>query len=194
MPHSMDSARQDLNALYADALTPDHFRKWRSGAAAVAVLNAYAVGEIRWRKSLGRPETMTLSEAFILEASQEQWMQVPSDPGTVKFDRMLTSRHASWWDGKDDDEHWRVAFLVGGLVSGQTVDPANNLYTHIVPSLKGASPWTHPGGSVGISTSGYRIVDPPGAHFVKGTEIVHLAFEVVIRPWWRFDSDGIGNP
>lgn len=192
MPHVTDSVREDLNALYGDGLTPSHFRKWVTSTSAVPLLlSAYAVGEIRWRTSLGRPATLTLSEGFNLEASQEQWMKVASDPGTRKFDRMLLARSASWWDGKADDEYWRVQFLVGCLVTGETTDPGNNLYTHIVPSLRHVS-WTHDGTIVAMS--GYRAINPQGAHFVKGPKMAYLAFEVVTQPWWRFDSDGIGQP
>jgi hypothetical protein len=195
LQRSSDLTRDALNVLYGDVVTPDRFREWkRSEVSSVALLDNYAVGEIHRVKSLGRPDTTTLSEGFAFEASQEQWVQTQTVPGTIKFERFPIPRRVSWWDGKSDDERWRVAFLLGGLVAGQTVDPEYNLYTHILPSLQRSVQWSNPGGEFGVATTGYRTIDPPAAHFVKNPGIVHVSFEVVLRPFWSFDRDGVGQP
>ena len=65
MPHIDDLAR--LNMLFSRVLFPQAAS--RSGRAEIVRntgtnLSQYAFGEIFWKKSLGRPNTATLSEAL----------------------------------------------------------------------------------------------------------------------------------
>lgn len=151
----------------------------------IEALDNYAAGEIFWSKAVGRPETNTLSEGFNLEASQETWLPKAVPPDGIKWERLPLPRNVTWWDGREDEDYWRVNFWVASLERGETTDPRYNLYTYILPTLVRTVRWTYPGGRFGIASQGRKTLEPPGAHFVKRLGVVRPAFEVVIKAWWN---------
>ena len=138
MPGLDSVARDSLKVLFSDIVSANRFRKWKASTEGGAGLfSQYALGEIFWKKSIGRPKTVLLRDGFSIDASHEIWELVPVGSAAA-WERLLAPCAASWWDGKDDNDYWRVPFMIGKIPSGRTLDndPLHFLYAHIVPSLQ----------------------------------------------------------
>ena len=133
-----DIATDGLRALLSDVVSADRFRHWKTtDASGAGFFSEHAFGEIFWEKSIGRPSTVSLRDGFTIDASREEWVLVPVNGAAVTWKRLELPCAASWWDGKDDSDYWRVPFMIGKIPSGRTHDnrPEHFLHTHIVPSL-----------------------------------------------------------
>jgi hypothetical protein len=178
-----------VKELFADVVSAERFIDWkRTFPSAADFLRDYVLGEIFWRKAIGRPTSAMLRDGVHLDASHEIWLLVPVD-GQPTWERINLPVAASWWDGNDDEEYWRVPFLVGPVESGITnnPDPENFLFTHIVPSLNPAVRWTRPLGAI----PGVKSFKPASAVFVKPEGAVSISFEIVVTPFVFFDEGGV---
>ena len=185
MPKFEDVARRSVNTLFSDIVSADRFTKWRAGieVGVVDKLSQYAFGEIFWKKSLGRPNTPTLSEGVTVESWRVEMVLVGDIAGAARWQPLRVPYSPSWWDGKSDGEYWRVSYMVPNLTVGVTADglPEHFENTYIVPQLKRDIPWKIPGGRFGIGSLGLRALEPPGVTFVKREESVRFSFEVVLK-------------
>jgi hypothetical protein len=182
MPDIYDLARESVGTLFSDVVSADRFKKWRAGVkeGVADKLSQYAFGEIFWKKSLGHPNTLKLSEAVTVEAwhIEEKNVGSPDAPIWKPVSRLY---YPSWWDGKDDGEYWRVSYMVPNLKVGLSVDGEHDTKTYIAPQLKFDIPWNIPGGRFGIGNIGFRALEPPQVAFVKTEKSVHFSFEVVLK-------------
>ncbi len=182
-----------LNDVYDGPLTSERFRSWKREVDVRPLgLADYAIGRITWPKRIGRPETATLSEGFVLTAFNEQWIRVPVSPTAFQWERWAAPRTVSWWDAPGDEASWSIAFIVGGLTDGHLGDPRKDLYSGVIPALRDVR-WTPPL-QFAVSLPGLRTLSPPSAIFIKGPTTVYLHFEVKLLPPWSFDDDGVGAP
>ena len=183
MPRFDDLAR--LNMLFSDVVSANRFKKWKAEIVRNTGTNLfqYAFGQIFWKKSLGRPNTATLSEGLEVEAWRVEMHLVGDVGGAAQWKPIRVPCSPSWWDGKDDGKYWRVPYMVPNLTEGASNDglPEHSTYTHIVPHLKQSTAWTIPGGRFGIGSAGLRAFEPPGVAFIKNKGPVYFAFEVVLR-------------
>src|SRR4051812_34924508 len=102
-----DHAVATNGPLISSSLSHDQLSKWRNGNEDIAeISNEWIIGEIFWRKAIGRPNTLTLSAAFSISAWTDTDPQAEDSPLPYK------PRLVELWDAKDDGEFWRVAFRV----------------------------------------------------------------------------------
>ena len=177
-----DFVSDSLNVLYSDVVSSNRFRNWKAtDPSAAGIFSEYALGEIFWKKSIGRPRSVPLRDGFTIAASHEMWLLNSVNGAPPTWERKNQPCASSWWDGKDDSDYWRVPFLIGRIPSGRTNDnnPQHFLYTHIVPSLDRSIAWSMPGGVAGIGALGFQDPSPTSAHFIKEEGAVHLSFEVL---------------
>ena len=183
MPHFDDLAR--LNTLFSDVVSANRFKKWKAEIVrdTGTNLSQYAFGQIFWKKSLGRPNTATLSEGIVVEAWRDEMHLVGAIGGAAHWEVLRVPCVPSWWDGKDDGKYWRVPYMVPNLTEGASNDglPEHSTYTHIVPHLKPSTAWTVPGGRFGIGSAGLRAFEPPGVAFIKQKGPVYFPFEIVLK-------------
>jgi len=183
MPHFDDLAR--FSTLFSDVVSPNRFKKWKAEIVRDVGhnLSRYAFGEIFWKKSLGRPNTATLSEGFAVEAWRDEMHLVGDVGGSGRWELLRVPCFPSWWDGKDDGKYWRVPYMVPNLTEGASNDglPEHSTYTYIVPHLKPGTAWAIPGGRFGIGSAGLRAVEPPRVAFIKKKGPVYFPFEVVLK-------------
>jgi hypothetical protein len=185
MPDLYDLARESVATLFSDVVSADRFKKWRAGVkeGVADKLSQYAFGEIFWKKSLGHPNTMKLSEAVTVEAWSIEEKNVGPPDGAQIWKPFRSPHYPSWWDGKYNGEYWRVSYMVPNLTVGLSVDgnPEHYTKTYIAPQLKFDIPWNVPGGRFGRGNIGFRTLEPPYVVFVKKEESVHFSFEVVLK-------------
>lgn len=181
----LDIARESMGVLISDAMTKDKFVKWRNDLAESAgrILGRYAFGEIFWRKSLGRPTSARLSDAFTIEAWRDDPQLVGHIGGAAEWIPLRFPYSPSLWDGKDDGEYWRVAYSIANLANGETMDgnPEHFTHTHIVPHFAKGVAWDAPGGLQARLMVGMKTFEPSGVSFVKTDGPVHFSFEIVRR-------------
>jgi hypothetical protein len=151
------------------------------------VLDKCILGEIYWRKSMGRPSTQKLCEAFSLEVWTDE--PIARDPlnrsGTTET--FHHQRMTKIWDGIDDAEFWRVSFQVAEVDPGHveiTLDIGQDSYdniTYIVPGFKNVS-WNGPGPIVeteGSIARPYRVFVPYEITLVKSKVVDHRSIQIV---------------
>ena len=182
MPNKFDQARESVSALFSDIISAERFKIWRAKSPTL-VLKSYVLGEIFWRKSLGRPDTQKLSDAFTVEAWHEQFELYGLSGSLPEWQPMTVPNYPSWWDGKEDSEYWRVAYLVPDVPSGASNDNREEHFghAHIVPHLKTGVRWKGPDGKLIFGSGARRGFEPPAVVFVKTDESAHFSFEVVTR-------------
>lgn len=182
----LDMARESLGVLISDVVTKDRFVKWKEDLheSARETLGRYAFGEIFWRKSLGRPTSARLSDAFTIEAWRDDPQLGGDVGGAAKWFPVRLPYWPSLWDGKDDGEYWRVAYSIANLVNDHPAHGFSDQFTHthIVPHFAKGVTWDAPGGLHVRLMVGLRTLDPSGVSFVKKDGAVHFSFEVVHRP------------
>lgn len=182
----LDMARESLGVLISDVVTKDRFVKWKEDLheSARETLGRYAFGEIFWRKSLGRPTSARLSDAFTIEAWRDDPQLGGDVGGAAKWFPVRLPYWPSLWDGKDDGEYWRVAYSIANLVNDHPAHGFSDQFTHthIVPHFAKGVTWDAPGGLHVRLMVGLRTLDPSGVSFVKKDGPVHFSFEVVHRP------------
>jgi len=119
---------------------------WHSGGYDVVDLaSELIIGEIFWRKSIGRPRTSTLSEAFNVYA----W--TVTDPKGKDSPLPYVPRLVKLKDAKDDVQFWRVSYVVFGVEAGHHELPFDipsmpvswDDYTHVVPKFNNVQ-WEGP--------------------------------------------------
>jgi hypothetical protein len=177
-----DLALKSASVLFSSPITTDRFKSWatKNTPDIAGLVNSYAFGEIFWKKALGRPNTAKLSDGFVFDAWHDQqsldlktghWIHYG-----VPYVVMLS-------DGKDDEDYWRVVYMVPRLAMGNAADGLreHDEYTHFVPGLAKGIAWSTPGG-VFASGFGFRTLSPHQAVFVKGDQAVHYNFEVILQP------------
>lgn len=184
MPHIDDLVRESVHDLFTNGASRGPFNRWRDSVnpGIATALSEYAFGEIFWKKHLGRPSTLKLSDGFTMEAWRDDVVLVGDIGASARWQPLRVPYQPSLWDGQDDDEHWRVSFMVPGLKAGASVDglAEHSIYTHIVPHFQRAVSWTTDGGRFRLVPVGLRALDPPQVAFVKPQSLVHLIFEVVL--------------
>ena len=131
--------------------------------------------------ALGRPTTASLSTAFTVEAWRDEARLVGDVGGAAHWQVLPVPSAPSWWDGKDDPEHWRVPYMIPNMAPGKAVDGIHNEYTHIVPHLVPGVRWDSDGKGVHMRI-GFRTLHPHGAVFVKEAGASYFSFEVVVEP------------
>ena len=184
-----------LKTLFSDVVSAERFRNWKASDAGVAgMLSTYTMGEIYWRKAIGRPHTASLSEGFVIEAWRDEMILVGQVGGAAHWQPVKSPYFPSWWDGKDDGEYWRVPFMIPNLKDGRSSDGAHDEYTHIEPHFRENVWWRVPGGRFGIGSAGHRAFEPDKAVFVKLAGAVHLCFEVVTQALVTIDRHGVAGP
>jgi hypothetical protein len=187
-----------LRVLYSEALNSDRFRRWRlTQEAAAKALADYVVGEIFWSKSIGRPNTSKLSAAFVIDSWRTTKIINGGIGGALHAEDINVPHVLTWWDGKDDGEHWRVNFLIPNVPFGHRKDPVFGDFdevTFIVPTFAKGISWTVPGEQLGIHQIGPRTISPSTAALVKENGPVYISFDVIRQLLLSFDSSGVANP
>jgi hypothetical protein len=194
--------KKGIESLYSDILTPKRFVHWKnSDKNIIKVFDDYVFGEIFWRKSIGRPTTEKLRDAFIITAAIHSKIKVNKDEKVGL--KTWTLELCPWWgDGKSDDEYWRVSYRIPNVTPGQHHHEQHigedwDDLTWITPKFVKGVPWKVPGGKFGVGDIGVRVFEPaPPVVFMKeagGPK--YISFEVVMRAPLVFDSDGVAkNP
>ncbi|MFL6846729.1 MAG: hypothetical protein ACJ8ER_17830 [Allosphingosinicella sp.] len=195
MPKDEDVAQLALKHLFDGVLSPERFSSWKAElGGTIETLRTYAFGEIFWRKSIGRPHTPALADGFTIEAMTDESIFVVDADGSSHWQPWQLHYQPSWWDGKDDDEFWRVGFIVPDIQDGRAVDGIHNRSTAVLPRLLNDVWWIGPEGAPDIVTSLQRMIVGDWAVFVKGDTSVHLSFEVMVKSLTVFDSRGLQRP
>jgi len=178
-----DAAKDSLQSLFSHPVSAERFKSWRTDLVPDIgrLLSGYGLGEIFWKKSLGRPKTASLSQAFTVEAWRDEEILVGDVGGAAHWQLLRVPYAASWWDGKDDAEHWRVPYMIPSMAPGEATDGVHNEYTHIVPHMVPGVRWDGDGAVV-HARIGFRAFHPQSAVFVKGPATSHFSFEVVLEP------------
>jgi hypothetical protein len=146
----------------------DHWVK--DGVIRADILSNTVWGMIRWRKALGRPNTVTLASAFVIERTCWQ-TELVFEKGALREKTFLVPlREPSKWDGPDDEDYYRVSFMAD----------TPQLTTRVRVDFAPLTAWEH-----GIQMiAGFRDIEPSGAGFVKGSQRVVLdPFEVVRKSY-----------
>lgn len=171
----VDVSADSLGQLLDGVLSADRFKKWRASivGGSAKILGRYAFGEIFWKKALGRPNTANLSDGFEIDAKHFEVFSNYAPGGVVYPVSFDLPYFASWWDGKDDDDHWRISFMVPNMIAGEP--------TQITPRLKTRIAWLVPGGRLGIRPGEFRTRNPHFAAFVKKEGPVYFQFEVILK-------------
>jgi len=157
--------KKGIESLYSDILTPKRFVDWKnSDKDIIKLFDDYVFGEIFWRKSIGRPTTERLRDAFIITSETHSKMK-DQDNNIVGL-VPVTMEYSPWWgDGKSDDEYWRVSYRIPDIKPGQHHLEPNigedwDDLTWITPKfVKGVS-WKVPGGEFGVAGIGVRVFEP----------------------------------
>ncbi|MGO4395232.1 hypothetical protein AB4Z46_28130 [Variovorax sp. M-6] len=178
-----DRVLASLGQLFSSPLTHDRFRRWKTEEQAFSnVFDDCVLGEIFWRKGMGRPMAAKLSDGFSIRSWRTTKMLVPTPAGLTST--WIKSPHVPrWWDGKDDASYWRVPYLISDIPFGHRKDLVFGDFdetTFVIPELEDLQ-WDVPGGAQGIGFSGARVFEPRDAVFVKEHGSVHMSFEVVPR-------------
>jgi len=169
-----------INELLDGALSSERFEKWRARAKNTQTLSHWILGEIFWRKPLGRPRTPSLYEGFEIETSREQYEDTDRKTGIAIITNFpFPERNIKWWDTPSDSGHWRVLFRIQNAETGLHAGPnRSDLNTSIRPHIRKDVSWM----VTGIrprSRAGIRKLEPAFAKFVKGDEMEYRSFEVV---------------
>jgi hypothetical protein len=171
---AVERALKSLNKLLDDRqpLTAERLAKWRKNALVSSDLFSSCVfGVIEWDKALGRPTTATLAAGFQIEAGRWDEVMVYTPMGVV-FHKLKFLYSVSSWDGKDDDEKWRVYFIIDGLRSG---------YEHFVEvRFNPQSGWTAEN-KFSVVTAGFRVIQPNVIGFIWKDATLLPKFEVVLK-------------
>lgn len=170
-----DIARESLGVLVSEAITKKRFSRWKTSLAAEAgqTLGKYCFGEIFWRKRMGKPTSAALSDAFSLECWREEIVLVGNIGGPARETPIRAPYFRSLWDGKDDEDHWRVLFMIPNLAQDTT---------YLVPHFNRDVPWTGSNIPLGFELVGPKVFEPTGVVFEKDGSAAHFSFEVVRRP------------
>lgn len=92
-------------------------------------------GHIKWCKSLGRPQTTKLSDAFSLFQVYLTigYPSSPADPRRPEiWGPALDDPDPSKWDGPEDSEHYRVSFMAR---ANQNKGPKRKITVALMPNL-----------------------------------------------------------
>lgn len=188
----------ELNGIILDVLSVDHFRTWVKKRNVARALGEFVFGEIYWHKSIGRPNSETLAEAFHIHSLRSGRIIVGTPEG-LKAKDVNIPHEPSWFDGKDDDTYWRVNYLISGIPLGHRKDPIFGNYSEVTliePTFVKGVTWSVPGGPFSLQpvSLGPRAIHPVSAAFVKEERPIYISFEVKRRSLLTFDSSGIVNP
>lgn len=185
-----------LSSLYGDVVSVDRFRRWKTEHEPIAnALNNCVVGEIYWSKALGRPKTERLRDAFNVESWRTVRHIITKNGVQFEDDEGNTLPHrSSWWDGQEDGEFWRVAYLISDVPNGHRVDPIFGTfeeYTFVVPTLVRGVGWDMPGGILAEGAYGPRVLRPHRAVFVKSDGVKQISFRLIADTLLGFDASGV---
>lgn len=134
------------------------------------------VGEIYWRKSMGRPKNLPLSDAFTITSWSDYVHSLDSAHPTQLVADITQPHIVKLWDGPSDDTFWRVSFHISGVIPGHVAGnpdigilPYDN-FTYIVPTFndvpwQGAEPTT--AATPTSFAQPYRVFAPYEIQFVK---------------------------
>jgi hypothetical protein len=183
-----DKAIVTVGPLFSSTFSHDRFLRWKAGNDEIAdIFDKCILGEIYWRKSIGRPKTKsgTLAEGFSLRVWTEQHF---------KIDKKWKLRNhfpaVKLWDAEDDAQFWRVGYLVSGVEPGHfpgnidTNDPPYDDLTHIVPVFNKV-PWHGPPPPHEDDYLGFRVFLSYEIILVKEAGADHRSIQVVhshLRP------------
>jgi hypothetical protein len=184
MSHIANLVQESVHDLFATGASRSRFKRWKDSVdpGVATVLGGYAFGEIVWKKQLGRPNTIKLSDGFSIEAWRDDMVLVGDIGAAAHWQPLHTPYQPSWWDGQEDAEHWRVSFMVPDMKAGASVDglTGHSTYTHIVLHFQRGVSWLADGGPFRYAPVGLRVFDPPHVVFVKPQTFVYFSFEVVL--------------
>lgn len=171
---AVERALNELNTLldHRQPPTAEQLAEWRRSAAVSAdIFSCLAFGIIEWDKAIGRPNTVTLASGFEISAGRWDVFTVYT-PSGLDFVQLLVPYHVSSWDGRDDDEKWRVYFITNCL-------PANKKH-FVEVRFNSQSGWT-PAQKYSAIRGGFRAIEPSIVWF-KIEDVVGLPkFEVVLK-------------
>lgn len=109
------TAAADLPSLLRGPLTLDHVRHWIAGGVGdirTSLFGTSVWGTIRWDRTLGRPSTARLADAFSFD-HWYLWITV-IDTGNepIVKEAWIKQPEPRVWDGPHDDESYRVSFMM----------------------------------------------------------------------------------
>ena len=166
---------QTLEPLFKLPITKLGLDGWVGGSSPRAELVADTIwGTIRWAKSLGRPTSATLAEAFVIEHVHHQ-VTKKFVRGGVKFvDLFPPHLGLTKWDGPEDETFFRVSFVSEAL-EGQQTRVRVRFADHISWPTR-----------IHVPGHTYLDIEPAVQHFVKPKSLLVLApFEVIAKPYSR---------
>lgn len=146
--------RAELRDIIRKPLRPERLEEFaRVSRGRAEIVEKSVWGQIRWSKSIGRPSSTRLADAFVIEHRFHVYDEVAVDDPDFDVDVWLNNSFTlSKWD-LEDDENFYVAFrstLVTGNVNVVWVRFADNV------------PWRRTPGATG---RGYRLIVPPARFF-----------------------------
>ena len=164
-----------LEPLLTKPITKSSLDVWAGGNGVREGLLANTLwGTIRWAKSLGKPLSPTLAEAFKIEHAHHQWIVQPR-PGHPRFIDLLAPHPEPFkWDGPEDESFFRVSFMAEAF-EGQETRIRVRFADHIGWEAR-----------VHVQGRSYLDIEPTERRFAKPkTRLVLEPFEVVARPYSR---------
>ena len=166
---------QTLEPLFKLPITKLGLDGWVGGSSPRAELVADTIwGTIRWAKSLGRPTSPTLAQAFVIEHVHHQ-VETDYTPGKTGFvDLFPPHTGLTKWDGPEDETFFRVSFVSEGLEGQQT-----RISVRFADHIRWPTRVHVPGRT-------YLEIEPAVQHFLKPKSLLVLApFEVIAKPYSR---------
>jgi hypothetical protein len=170
------------------ALTQEWVDDWRREFDESHLLAHTAMGQIRWKKSIGRPSGPLASGFELLEEYCERTLVGDGFGGAAHW-QVLPAPTIPWpiaWDGPDDEEYHRVTYVsLNTKVTGKTPDdappdPADRTpFNRMTVTLVEAN-WPSTG------ERGVRYVERPRWAFQreKGELVVHEPVDVLFKSIW----------
>jgi hypothetical protein len=105
----------DLAFLRWGSLTVERVRHWLAGGVGDIRKSAFGTtlwGRIRWDRTLGRPSTNRLYEAFSFD-HWYLWIEVSGTEGEpIVKEAWIKQPEPRVWDGPHDDQSYRVSFMI----------------------------------------------------------------------------------
>jgi hypothetical protein len=99
----------------------------------IGLYDATIWGQIRWRRSLGKPESPQLADGFLIEHQYLFWWDAgPGADGTPRTkEKWFRSNQGQLWDGPEDEETLAVNFMLRGVVQRE-----NRVFVDLVTSVE----------------------------------------------------------
>jgi hypothetical protein len=162
-----------------------HVERWKQRNVAIAHLFVDCiVGEIFWRKTLGRPKIANLAHGFVLMPWTWVHEAIPDESGALALRPLATPLNYRLSSLADDEHFWRVGYVVEHVPIGphpfNTGFGAYDDWTDVVPDFAKGVPWEHPQGPlIDPVLQGFRTFTPLQCVVSKRPGPVQQDFEVI---------------